>query len=239
MENATYIALSRQMVLRREMDIIAHNMANTETPAFKGEDMLFVEYLSRTDDGARLSFVQDFGLVRDLSEGPMTATGNNLDFAIHGNGYFVVDTPQGERYTRVGRFQIDAQDQLVTSQGHAVLDTGGAPIFAPAENGEIVVARDGTISVNGEPLGRIAVVQFEDEQAMRKLAGGLYTGDDPQPALDAEIVQGMVEDSNVEPVLELTRMITVLRSYQSAQRMMETEHERQRRGISTLVSSNS
>jgi flagellar basal-body rod protein FlgF len=183
--------------------------------------------------------VQDFGLVRDLSEGPMTATGNNLDFAIHGSGYFAVDTPQGERYTRVGRFQLDAQDQLVTSQGHAVLDTGGAPIFAPAEDGEIVVARDGTISVNGEPLGRIAVVQFEDEQAMRKLAGGLYTGDDPQPALDAEIVQGMVEDSNVEPVLELTRMITVLRSYQSAQRMMETEHERQRRAISTLVSSNS
>ena len=239
MENTTYIALSRQMALRREMDIIAHNMANTETPAFKGENMLFVEYLSRTDDGARLSFVQDLGVVRNLSEGPLTATGNSLDLAIHGSGYFVVDTPQGERYTRVGRFQLDAEGQLVTSQGHPVLDTGRAPILAPAETGEIVVARDGTISVDGEQIGRIGVVTFEDEREMRKLAGGLYTGDDPQPALDTEIVQGMVEDSNVEPVLELTRMITVLRSYQSAQRMMDTEHERQRRGISSIVSSNS
>jgi len=243
MENTTYIALSRQMVLRREMDIIAHNLANAETPAFKGDDMLFVEYLSRPERrNPPMSFVQDFAVIRNTTEGPMATTGNDLDFALHGAGYFVVDTPEGERYTRVGRFQLDADGRLVTAQGHPVLDTAGAPIFIPFDEGEvdeIAVARDGTVSVDGVPLARIAVVRFENEQAMERLAGGLYGTDQPPlPAFDTEIVQGMVEESNVQPILELTRMIAVTRNYQATQNLVDTEHERQRRGISTIVSAN-
>ena len=246
MESPTYIALSRQLVLSRQMDIVANNMANAATPAFKGEEMLFVEYLVQADingeptfagpDGA-VAYVQDLAVVRDTSEGPMTPTGGPLDLAIHGEGHFVVDTPQGPRYTRLGRFQLDAEGKLVTSEGHAVRGAGGA-IFIPAEDGEVVVASDGTVSTEGGPIDRLSVVRFADEQELRKVSGGLYKSDaTPLPNLEPEIAQGMVEESNVRPVVELTLLMSVMRNFQAAQRMIETQDELQRRVINTIVSS--
>ena len=246
METPTYIALSRQLVLSRQMDIVANNMANASTPAFKGEEMLFVEYLVKADingeptftgpDGA-VAYVQDLAVVRDTSEGPMTPTGAPLDVAVHGEGYFVVDTPLGQRYTRLGRFQLDAEGKLVTSEGHAVRGAGGA-IFIPTDDGEIAIASDGTVSTDGGPIDRLSVVRFDDEQALRKVSGGLYESDAaPLPHLEAAIVQGMVEESNVRPVVELTLLMSVMRNFQAAQRMIETQDELQRRVINTIVSS--
>jgi len=148
-----------------------------------------------------------------------------------------VDTPQGPRYTRLGRFQLDAEGKLVTSEGHAVRGAGGA-IFIPAEDGEVVVASDGTVSTEGGPIDRLSVVRFADEQELRKVSGGLYESDaTPLPNLEAEIAQGMVEESNVRPVVELTLMMSVMRNFQAAQRMIETQDELQRRVINTIVSS--
>jgi len=244
MENPAYIALSRQMVLSRQLDIIANNLANANTASYKREDLAFVEYLVKPDaagnptfvraDG-KVAMVQDLGMIRDTGQGPMTETGAPLDMAISGEGYFVVQTPEGPRYTRLGRFQIDADGRLVTGEGHVVQGTGG-PIFVPPDDGEVKVARDGTISTAGGPIGRLEVVRFEDDQNLTHAGSGLYIAKDlPQPATDVEIIQGMVEESNVQPVLELTRMIAVLRNFQAAQKMIDAQDDMQRRVINTVV----
>lgn len=246
MENPAYIALSRQMVLSRQLDIIANNLANANTAAYKREDLAFVEYLVKPDaagnptfaraDG-KVAMVQDLGMVRDTDPGPLSETGAPLDLAISGDGYFVVQTPEGTRYTRLGRFQVDASGQLVTSDGQPVQGTAG-PIFVPPDDGEVKIARDGTISTEGGPIGRLNLVHFEDEQSLRHAGSGLYIAEAPaQPAAGAEVIQGMVEESNVRPVVELTQMIAVLRNFQAAQKMIDTQDDMQRRAISTVVAS--
>lgn len=236
MENAGYIALSRQMVLRREMDVIANNMANINTPAYKGQSMLFVEYLETSDSGEKMSFVQDVALVRNLAEGQMTTTDNPLDLAIAGEAYFEIDTPTGSRYTRNGTFQLNAGGELVTSSGERVLGEGGNPITLPPYSRDVTVTRDGTISTDQGPAGRLRLVRFENEQALVKLADGLYDaeGQDPLPAQGAEVLQGTIEGSNVQGIIELTRMIETVRHYSATGRMVNDEHERQRRAIQTL-----
>lgn len=236
MENAGYIALSRQMVLRREMDVIANNMANINTPAYKGQSMLFVEYLETSDSGEKMSFVQDVALVRNLTEGQMTTTENPLDLAIAGEAYFEIDTPTGPRYTRNGVFQLNADGELVTSSGELVLGEGGTPITLPPNSNDVTITRDGTISTDQGPAGRLRLVRFENEQALVKLADGLYDaeGQDALPAENAEVMQGMIEGSNVQGIIELTRMIETVRHYSATGRMVNDEHERQRRAIQTL-----
>jgi len=236
MENAGYIALSRQMTLRREMDVIANNMANLNTPAYKGQSMLFVEYLDTSDTGEKVSFVQDITLVRNLTEGQMTTTENPLDLAIAGNGYFEVETPVGSRYTRDGVFQLNAAGELVTSSGQRVLGEGGTPITLPPNSSDVTITRDGTISTNLGPAGRLRVVRFEDEQAMVKMADGLYDADgqDPQPAEGAEVIQGAIEGSNVQGIIEITKMIETVRNYSATGKLVNDEHERLRRAIQSL-----
>lgn len=238
MENAGYIALSRQMTLRREMDVIANNMANLNTPAYKGESMLFVEYLETTDSGEKMSFVQDIALVRNLTEGQMTATDNPLDTAISGDGYYEIETPLGPRYTRSGAFRLNADNELVTVNGDKVLDDGGNPIVLPPNSRDVTITRDGTVETDQGPAGTIGLVRFEDEQRLTKMANGLYDADgqDALPAEGAEVVQGMVEQSNVAGIIELTKMIKTVRSYSSTGRMVNDEHERLRRAIQALGS---
>ncbi len=236
MENTGYIALSRQMTLRREMDVIANNMANLNTPAYKGQSMLFVEYLDTSESGEKMSFVQDITLVRNLSEGQLTTTENPLDLAISGDAYFEIDTPVGPRYTRNGVFQLNADGEIVTSSGLRVLGDGGTAITLPPTTSNITITRDGTISSDQGPAGRLRLVRFDNEQALVKQADGLYDADgqDAAPAENAEVLQGMVEGSNVQGIIELTRMIETVRSYSATGRMVNDEHERQRRAIQSL-----
>ena len=234
MENTIYIGLSRQIGLRREMDTVAHNIANMSTPGYKAERLMFREYVDEPARGERLSMVQDVGLARDLSEGPAETTGNPLDVALHGEGYFVVETPLGERYTRHGRFQLDAEGQLVTGEGHPVQGQAGA-ITLPPGGGPVQIASDGTISNDDGIVGRLSVVTFEDEQAMRKAANGLYSTDqDPQAIDRPSMTQGMIESSNVEGILEMTRMIQVSRSYASISRFLSQQDDLQKQMITTL-----
>ena len=238
MENAGYIALSRQMTLRREMDVIANNMANLNTPAYKGQSMLFVEYLETSDTGEKMSFVQDVSLVRNLTEGQMTSTDNPLDVAISGEGYFEIETPVGPRYTRDGVFQLNGNGEVVTASGQRVLGEGGTPITLPPNSAGVTITRDGTISTDQGPAGRLRVVRFENEQAMVKMEDGLYDADgqDPRPAEGAEVMQGMVEGSNVQGIIELTRMIETVRSYAATGKLVNDEHELLRRAIQALGS---
>ncbi|MGQ0664512.1 MAG: flagellar basal-body rod protein FlgF [Pseudomonadota bacterium] len=244
MENPSFVALSQQTALRRQLEVIAHNLANVSTPAFKAERALFAEYVDPRSTsrgvggpGARASFVKEVAVRRDHRDGALTRTGNSFDFAIHGPGFFALETPDGVRYTRNGRFRPDDQRRLVTSDGHLLLGKGERPIVLPTGEARIEVTRDGAVATPDGELGAIGLVQFGDVSALKRQAGGLYAAD--APALPAspktEIHQGMIEDSNVQPILEITAMIEVTRRYQSAQRMVDTDHERERKAIEKLA----
>jgi len=217
------------------MNVVANNIANMNTTGFKGEKMMFIEHLVKSAGGGRISgdqlaFVRDIATVRDLSEGPLERTGNPLDVALRGDGYFVVETKDGDRYSRSGRFHLDEGGQLVTDRGDPVLSDGGQPFFFSTEDKDISISRDGTVATENGELGRIRVVEFENQQKLRATAGGLYeTGEQPQDVDSPDIVQGMLEGSNVEPIIELTRMIEVSRSYDAAKKFIDKEDERMRK----------
>ncbi len=250
-ENASVIALSRQTTLRQRLDIIANNIANMDTPSFKKETAVFVTYLARTGDqfGERsLSYTQDYGMWRDTQEGNFEATGRDLDIAINEEGYFQVETPQGLRYTRNGRLAVDDQGRLVTSEGFIVLSDRGRQIDIPEDATSISVASDGTLSIerlgqDGGPLNetgllidKIGVVTFEDQQRLRKVGGTLYeTDQEPIDILEPSLRQGMFEQSNVKPIVEMVDMIATSRAYQAAQRMINTQHETERSAIDKLT----
>ena len=235
MENTLFVALSRQLATRRQMDVIANNLANAASPGFKGEQTMFVEYLDRTGPGKSLSFVQDLALARNMASGNLSETRNQLDLAIDGPGWFVIETDAGLRYSRNGRFRLDGERQLVTAAGDAVLSTGDDPIVLGPGDTDIVVKSDGSVFANGKVLGRLSIVAFDNPQLLRKVSGNLYSSEiEPIEAEEASVVQGMVEDSNVQPVIEITRMLKALRGYQSTQTMIEREHERQQKAIEKL-----
>ena len=240
METTAYIALSRQMALRRRMDVIAHNVANLNTTGFKGEAMLLEPVIERSAGRDRLAFVQDFATVRNLTPGPMITTNNPLDLAIDGDGYFVVETADGPRYTRAGQFQLNDAGELVTTAGDPVLGEGGARLVLPSDTQTVVIASDGTMSSPDGVLGRIEVVAFADEQTLRRAGGGLFVTDQaPEPGPEAtRLVQGTLETSNVQPVLEMTEMMSTSRAYQSTQRLIETHHELQRQAIQRTLDFN-
>lgn len=239
MENTTYVALSRQMVLERQMDVVANNLANMSTPAYKAEDLIFVEYVTESDDGQTISFVQDLASVRDLTPGPLAPTSNPLDLALADEGYFVIETDEGDRYTRAGNFTLDDSGRLVTSQGQAVLSDAGLPLTIPTEASRIIVAADGTISTDLGRIGRIQVVRFENEQALSNLENGLYDANEekPIPAEDPQISQGMIENSNVSGIFEMTKMINTVRSYQAAQSLVEEENDTLDKTVQSLLAS--
>ncbi|MHC8509160.1 MAG: flagellar basal-body rod protein FlgF [Rhodospirillales bacterium] len=242
MENTAFIALSRQTALRRQMGMVANNMANMNTTGFKAERMMFVEHLVRSKGGQKYwgdkqAYVRDVASRRDLSEGPIKQTGNPLDLAIAGDGYFVVRTELGDRYTRNGRFQLDQTGQLVTQAGLPVLTDAGVPIFFPPEEADITVARDGVISTQNGVVGRLALARFEDPQNLEQNAGGLYaTDDEALPAGDdAGVMQYSLEQSNVQGIVEMTRMMEVHRSYDSVRRFIEREDDRHKKLIKEMI----
>jgi flagellar basal-body rod protein FlgF len=242
MQNATYIALSSQAALQRQMDMVANNMANLSTPAFKGEEMLFSQYLTRVrGTGGTLAFVQDAGTARDLRQGPMNKTSNPLDLALQGPGYFAVETPLGTRYTRAGRFQLDGTGQIVTSEGYAVLADGGRPLALPPNLNGITIAPDGTLSVsqagssNQAAIGKLQIVNFAAPQLVTPAANGLYVTDQtPDPVTGTTVTQGAIEESNVQPVVELTRLMAVSRAIGSIKDLLDEESTRQSNAIDKL-----
>ena len=233
MQTPSYVALSSQAALSRQMDIVANNIANASTPAFKAERVLFQQYL--TPGGSDTAFVQDATTYRDTRQGPMSHTGNSLDVAIDGSGYLAVSTPEGTRYTRNGHLRLGADGTLKTAQGDSVLGDGGQPISIPQGATDIVITTDGTVNAQGGPIGKISVVAFDDDSQAETGADGLYvSNDDPKPATDAVLRQGMIEDSNVQPVAELTRMLNVSRSYSAATDMISGENDRIKNAIDKL-----
>lgn len=240
MDNALLIGLSRQSAMAREMSTIANNLANMNTTAFKSQSMLFDEYMmpvaSEDSFDKSLSFVQDYGQVRNLADGEMKATGNPLDVAISGEGMFQIQTPQGTQYARAGHFQINDQGQLVTEQGMPVLTDAGTPLTFSSDEGQISIARDGTVSTENGQRGKLALVTFDNLQELKANGDGLFTTTQTAtPVADPRLVQGSIEGSNVNSIAEMTNMIDVQRAYISAAKLVQTADDMRAKAISQIT----
>jgi len=238
MENSIYIGLSRQMVLKTNMDIIANNVANINTPGYRGQNLIFQEFISdpRGQDDP-LSFVYAHGQYQVTGPGPVRQTENMLNVALNGPGFLGVQAPDGSiAYSRSGDFQIGPENTLVTAAGLAVADTGGSAITIPAGSSEISIDEKGNISNQDGSLGQLMVVEFDNLQELDPLGNNLYKTDAaPVPAENTKVLQGFLEGSNVKPIIEMTRMIDTLRTFQSVQKVLQSENERLRTAIQKLT----
>ncbi|SEW41263.1 flagellar basal-body rod protein FlgF [Cognatiyoonia koreensis] len=236
MDNATYATLTRQSGLMKELQIVANNIANASTTGFQAENMMFSEYISTTgNDFDSLSMAA--GTVRQTvhTQGALAQTGGPFDLAIEGEGYFLIETAGGERLTRAGSFTPDANGDLVTMDGNRVLDAGGAPVFIPQGAGQIAIAPDGTISAAGTPVGQIGLVVPTDPTTMIREGSVLFNAQDGfGPSADGRMLQGYLEDSNVNPIVEIGRMIEVQRAYELGQSFLDKEDERIRGVIQAI-----
>ncbi len=240
MEHVAVVNLSQQMSMRRSMDVIANNLANMNTTAFKAETMLFQEHLEPLK-GAKhkqdpMVFAMDYGMSMNFQEGHFEPTANPMDVAISGDAFLVVETPQGERYTRNGHLRLDADGQIVTHDNHPVLSEDGQPIIVDLEDTNLTIAPDGSVNTGrlAEPV-RLMVVAFENSADMIKDGSSLYKAAvPPQPAENFRIQQGMLERSNVSPIREMTKMIQTMQAYSSAAKMNENTADLSRKAIERL-----
>ena len=236
MEAAGYVTLTRQSGLMREMQMVANNIANAATTGYRAGGLVFSEYVARAEGAPSLSMARGNAPVISAAQGPLEATGGALDFAIEGEGFFLIETPEGERLTRAGVFARSATGDLVTMDGLRVLDAGGAPVFIPPDAGRPGLAADGTLSADGRPLAQLGLFRPAEGAALRRGGGTLFESTGAVvPVAGGRILQGFREGSNVAPMTEIARMIEVQRAYELGQSFLETEDERVRRALESFT----
>jgi flagellar basal-body rod protein FlgF len=242
MDIVSSVAASRLVAQQRAMDVIADNIANANTPGFKAERVLFSDWLSRQNGTATsqversIAYVQDRATWREQQAGTLMHTGNPFDLAITGDGYFTVSTPRGPRLTRDGRFGLMPGGVVADSAGNAVLDSNGRPIQLATTDTQVTVAGDGTVSSENGQLGKIGVVRMTDPMRITAEGNTLFRADAPTaPVVSPGIVQGSIEDSNVQPVMEMTRMMNNLRQFQFMSQFIQAESDRQQSAIDKLL----
>jgi flagellar basal-body rod protein FlgF len=249
MENALLIGLSRQTALERQLDVVANNIANVNTSGYKADNTLFEEYLNTPahEDNfvgrdRQVSFVQDRGTFRNFTQGPAEETKNPLDVAIDGSGFLTVQTPAGERYTRDGGLHINNLGQLVTVAGNPVLGTAGPIVFQPTDH-DVNITPEGTVTVvegNGRTdsiRGTLRLVNFADAQKLLKEGLNLYSAGDGTAQADTKstVKQGFVEKSNVNAVVEMSRMMEISRAYTAIANLMQQQADLQKNAIQALA----
>jgi len=230
MDNAIYVGLSRQILLERELDIAANNLANVDTVGFKFETMIdnadpaVTPAPGANAPATTITYVAGAGVARDFTEGSLIQTGAMLDVAIEGRGFFQINTANGPRYTRDGRFRTDPSGRLVTQDGDSV-DGGGGDIVLDPKKGRATISPNGVISQQGEVVGHLQVVNFDSLAALSKDGNNNYRNDSnltPTASTTAQVRQGMLETSNVEPIRQITRLIEINRAYDAISNMMNT-----------------
>lgn len=238
MDVAGYVALSRQVELDKEFQTVANNIANISTTGYQREGVIFAEMVQiLPTEGGSVAMTDLRGRYDELIQGALAQTGGALDVAIEGNGYLTVLTPAGERLTRAGAFTRDGDGQVVNMEGFPLLDAGGGTIIIPPEVENINISADGTISGDGQPIAQLGLVMPEDPVTVFREAGTFYRVDGPVvpvEAGDAWIVQGFVEQSNVNAVSEMAKMIEVQRAYELCTKLLEREDQRIKQTVSII-----
>ena len=236
MDNPAFALLSRQVGLESLMRVTANNIANVSTTGFKREGGVFAEWIDRLAvDGGALSQTRAHIRTTDYSQGALRVTGGDLDVAIEGEGYFAIATPDGPRLTRNGAFTRAGDGALTTAGGARVLDAGGAAIALGQAAGPISIAADGVISIDGNPVAQLGVSTVADRNLLIRGADGQFAFDGELTPVDgATVIQGHLEQSNVDPVRELTRMIDIQRNYEAAQNLLRAEDERLKQAVRVM-----
>lgn len=232
MSSGIYIATAGAIAQSNALDATANNIANASTAGFRGEHISFREALgaARSVDSA---LVNSGATSVDALPGALESTGNPLDLALEGDGLFVVQTPNGDRYTRAGNFKLDAAGTLVTADGHPVRGAGG-PIVVPPETKNLAIGTDGTVTADGTEIGQLALTRFAPQQLARE-GGALFVAKGKPIAGDPPLVRsGLLEASNVNVVRGVVDLVKVSRTYESLMRVIQGYHDVESRAARDL-----
>ncbi|MEP9399851.1 flagellar basal-body rod protein FlgF [Mesorhizobium sp. KR2-14] len=239
MQDGLYVALSSQIALERRLNTIADNVANASTVGFRATGVKFEDVVSGLGQKS-VAFVSSGDTYLSTASGALRQTGNPLDFAIKGDAWFGIDTPAGIVMTRDGRFTMQEDGQLVTVEGYPVLDAGGAPIQLDPRNGTPEAGADGMLRQGGQPVGALGLFTFDPGVNFTRFANsGIIPNGAPQPVvdrIDVSVVQGYVEESNVNPILEMTRLISVQRAFENTAALMRSSEQTFSEAVKTLGS---
>jgi flagellar basal-body rod protein FlgF len=242
MQNPTDIALSRLISQQRGIDVTAENIANANTPGYKAERMQFTDWLNRQHNikgptgGDIIYYTQDRATYRDQRSGPISMTGNPLDLAITGQGYFTLNTPNGPRLSRSGHFERMPDGTIADGAGNPLLDINGQPLQLAPEDTQIMVAGDGTLSTENGEIGQIGIVQPADPMQLSAEGNRLFLSNSPtSPVAQPNLTQGAIEESNVQPIIEMTRMLNDTRQFQMVTQFVQEEATRQQDAIGKIL----
>lgn len=242
MAGVDYVSLSLTTVLERSLDTTANNIANLSTTGFKaGRPILDAVTLGDGNgESQKASFVQDKGFYLDMDQGELSKTGNPLDIAVSGKDWFSYEVDGGFRvFGRDGRLAVAPDGTLVTSSGAAILDITGGRVSLPPETGtSFVVARDGTVTdESGSILAQIGIFAIDEPDNLRPIGGGLYLPPDGAGAVtstQSTILQGFLEQSNVQGTLEITRLMEIQRAYERAVKIIDQADQLTRSAIQRI-----
>ena len=227
MNNASYVTLTRQDGLLREMQVIANNIANQATAGFKQQGITFSEYVQHSGQDDFLSMAVAHVPKRDTSQGALRMTGGQFDMAIQGQGYFAVQTDQGVRLSRAGAFYLNAQGALVNYDNIPVLDERQKPILLPPEIQTVDIRANGEVVADGTTLAKVGLFVPQDDQRILSENGVLFDPKGPiVPSISSQIQSGYLEEANVDPILQIARMIEIQRAFEIGEKLAEQENER-------------
>lgn len=230
MNSGMYSAVSGNIAAMQRMDIITNNLANINTTGYKKDRMIFDSMLnnannptppaeSMTVDPTLVSFT----IETDYSQGAVKQTGNPLDLSLDGDGFFVVNTPQGKAFTRQGNFHLDANGRLVSADGYELQGSGG-PLTI--KGGNISIDSQGGVFVDGEQAGTIGIADFPKPYQLQKIGSALFVPSGPetveQPATNTRVMQGAIEGSNVQPIQEMVTLIANTRFYEQCVKTIQS-----------------
>jgi flagellar basal-body rod protein FlgF len=242
MDITTSLATARLIGQEHVMEVTANNIANADTPGYRTTRVQFSDWIDRglgvtAPQGSKQTiYPQDRATWRETQAGTITHTGNPYDLAISGDGYFSISTPAGTRLTRDGRFGLMPDGTVADSAGNALLGTNGRPIQLSPDDTQVHIAGDGTISTENGQVGQVAVVMPNDPMKLQAEGSANFRADDgTTPVTTPSIVQGAMEDSNVQPVLELNRMMDNERQFQMLTQLIQAEGDRQQNAIDKLL----
>lgn len=237
MQSGLYVALSSQMALDKRLTTIADNVANTSTVGFHATGVKFEDIVSGLGDKS-VSFASAGDTYLSTRAGPLRETGNSLDFAIRGEAWFAIETPRGPVMTRDGRFSMLDTGELISLEGYPVLDAGGAPIQLDPQGGPPEAGADGTLHQDGRLVGAIGLFEFQPGVNFTRYGNsGIVPFGQPEPVIDrmdAGVTQGFVQDSNVNPVQEITRLIQVQRAFEHVSALIRDSEQALDQAISSL-----
>lgn len=271
-----WVPISGAIASQRNVDQIANNVANANTPGFKKDQIVFKEYLASVErqdpnhletPGAQPSsesfyhpnqsedsFVKVDGTYTLHDQGQLTPTSNTFDFALNGQGFFEVLSPQGVRYSRKGNFTLNAEGKLVNDQGHYILSRGAPPVVGPdgsiqlstppesrsitIGNNKLTVSLDGEVYAGQNKVADLAVVEFNDLQLLKKEGNSLFVNTDPKNYKvgnqKTSVHQGFIEQSNVNAVSEMSQLINANRTFESIQRVIKTYDQMSNKAVNEI-----